>query len=240
VCGGRFHDFDHARLQLLTLLAEHPDVRTRVREDYEDLAALDAADLLVSYTCDVRPSEACQHALRDWLTAGGRWLALHATSAAIELTPGGTATPDVTPHLYETLGNRFVAHPPLGRFAVTVSDPDHPFTAGIDGFETRDELYLCEYHPPLTPLLETRFTGTFQGYVDNVWPDDEPRLVAYLKAWGDGGVLYNALGHCAGRWDLRPLVDDFGRTERGSWDAPVYTELLRRGIAWAARAEGDR
>ena len=234
VCGGKFHDFDFVRLRLLSLLGDHPDIRTRVREDYEDVDTLADADLLVSYTCDVRPTEETQHALRRWVEAGGRWLALHATSAAVEPTPEGVVTPAVTPHLYETLGNRFVSHPPLGPFAVTVSDPSHPFTAGLDEFEARDELYLCEYHPPLTPLLETRFTGTFRGYVDNDWPDDEPRLVAYHKAWGEGGVLYDTLGHCAGRWDLRPLMDDFGRTERGSWDIPVHEELIRRGISWAA------
>jgi hypothetical protein len=57
VVGGRFHDFDHARLQLLGLLAEHEDVRTAVAADYEDVPL---GDLLVSYTCDVRPSEAAQ------------------------------------------------------------------------------------------------------------------------------------------------------------------------------------
>ena len=37
------------------------------------------------------------------------------------------------------------------------------------------------------PLLETRFTGTFKGgYIDNEWPDDDPRLVAYLARGSDG------------------------------------------------------
>ncbi|MEH0631599.1 hypothetical protein [Streptomyces stelliscabiei] len=54
VCGGRWHDFDHARLRLLELLAEHPRVRTTVFQDYARTAALDEADLLVTYTCDVR------------------------------------------------------------------------------------------------------------------------------------------------------------------------------------------
>jgi type 1 glutamine amidotransferase len=238
VCGGRFHDFDHARLRLLTLLAEQPDIRTTVTATY-DIDAIEAADLLVSYTCDVRPSETVQHRLRDWVTGGGRWLALHATSASLELTRSGTFTPNVTPHLYETVGNRFVAHPSLGPFEVAVCDPSHPFTAGIEPFTTSDELYLCEYHPPLTPLLATRFTGTLTGYVDNEWTDDEPRLVAYHKPWGDqgGGVLYDTLGHCAGRWDLRPLIDDYGRTERGSWALEVHEELIRRGIRWAARID---
>ena len=34
VCGGRWHDFDYARHQLLGLLGEREQVRTRVFSDY--------------------------------------------------------------------------------------------------------------------------------------------------------------------------------------------------------------
>jgi uncharacterized protein len=55
VCGGRWHDFDFARHQLLGALGDWEQVRTRVFEDYRSLDALERADLLISYTCDVRP-----------------------------------------------------------------------------------------------------------------------------------------------------------------------------------------
>jgi trigger factor len=48
VCGGRYHDIDHARLELLRLFAEHPHIRVRVREDYRDLEGLEQADFLVT------------------------------------------------------------------------------------------------------------------------------------------------------------------------------------------------
>ena len=63
VCGGRWHDFDHARLQLLTLLAEDQRIRVGVGDDYSDLEAITGADFLVSYTCDQRPDEDQQAAL---------------------------------------------------------------------------------------------------------------------------------------------------------------------------------
>ena len=62
VCGGRWHDFDYARYQLLGLLGEREQVRTQVFPDYGCVAALERADLVVSYTCDVRPSAAEQDA----------------------------------------------------------------------------------------------------------------------------------------------------------------------------------
>src|SRR5215218_8036455 len=84
VCGGRWHDFDHARRQLLSHLGGFGRVRTRVFEDYASLDALAAADILITYTCDVRPSPAEQSALAQFVERGGRWLALHGTNAAID------------------------------------------------------------------------------------------------------------------------------------------------------------
>ena len=56
ICGGVWHDMDFARLELLKLLAEDPAVRTRVFENYENTEALAAADILITYTCDVTTS----------------------------------------------------------------------------------------------------------------------------------------------------------------------------------------
>ena len=40
VCGGRWHDMDFARLELLKLLGENPDLRVRVSEDFRDSEAI--------------------------------------------------------------------------------------------------------------------------------------------------------------------------------------------------------
>ena len=133
----------------------------------------------------------------------------------------------------ETLGSRFVAHPLIEPYEVTVSDANHPLVAGIEPFEATDELYLCEYHGDLHPLLETRYVGTFRsGYVDNEWLDDVPRLVAYTRALGDGEVLYLTLGHCCGVHDMQP-IQEVADVVRGSWEHPVFMELLRRALRWA-------
>ena len=80
ICGGQWHDFDYARLQILALLADHEVVRTRVFDDYAvAIPAIDDADLLITYTCNRIPDEAAQRSLTEFLARGGRWLALHAT-----------------------------------------------------------------------------------------------------------------------------------------------------------------
>lgn len=238
VAGGRYHDIDYARLQLLTLLAEHEHVRVKVIADYEDTASISAADFLVSYTCDVRPSEPAQQAIRAWVEAGHRWMALHGTNAALDLPrPNGVEAPRCFPSWADTLGSQFVAHPPIQPYRVDVVDQSHWLVAGVESFETDDELYLCEYHDraSLHPLLATNWFGDAKGFAEHDWTTgDGNHLVQYLRPLGSNGgaVLYNTLGHCRGHYDMAPVVDFYPKVERCSWEKPAYHELLRRGIRW--------
>lgn len=238
VVAGDYHDMDFARLELLKLLAETPTIRTQVSSDYHDIDAITSADILITYTCNLVPSEAEQQALADWVAAGGTWFALHGTNSILRfLADGRVDAPETAPVLMHTLGTQFIAHPPIQPFEVTVSDPEHPLVAGIEAFEADDELYLCRIHGDLHLLLETRFSGEATGFVESDWPDDAPRPVYYIHRVGKGEVLYLNLGHCRGHYDMRPMIDYYPRVERGAWALPVYGELLRRGIAYcSARA----
>jgi len=235
VAGGKYHDIDYARLELLSLLAEHPRARVSVGADYRDLETISRSRFLVTYTCDVRPSETEQAALARFVQDGGRWLALHGTNSALDFTPQGVASPRCFPTLARLLGSQFVAHPPIQPYRVEVCAPGHPLVAGIGAFETDDELYLCEYHDreQLVPLLDTPFRGSAAGFVESDWSQADRHLVSYLRPFGGGAVLYNTLGHCRGHYDMRPVLDWYPRVERCSWERPQYRELLRRGIRWA-------
>ncbi len=234
VAAGQYHDIDHARLELLKLLAENERIRVTVAGDYHDLDALNASDFLITYTCNLIPSEPEQEALRDYIKGGKRWLALHGTNAILEFIEGGVDTPETAPILMETLGSQFKAHPPIQPFTVTNAHPNHPLVAGIDAFETDDELYLCKLHGELEVLLETRFTGSADGFIDADWPDDDPRPVYYINQVGDGEVLYLNLGHCRGHYDMQPMVEYYPEIERGSWERPEFYELLRRAIRYCS------
>ena len=238
VAGGKYHDIDYARVELLKLLGEHEDVRTTVSSDYAAQEEIAEADFLVTYTCDVRPSDGEQDALAAFVAGGKRWLALHGTNSVMEFLPGPVvAAPRTHSKLMETLGSRFLAHPPIAPFAVRNVAKDHPLTAGIEDFEAEDELYLCEYYGEIQPLLEARYTGKALGFQEGEWPDDDPRHVMYLHPVGDGCVLYLTLGHCRGHYDMRPVMDYYPRVERGAWELPVFYDLLRRAIAWAKPGE---
>ena len=234
VCGGRWHDFDFARLELLKLLGEHADVRTQVAPDYSDLDALEASDFLITYTCDLEGiSEEQEKALQAYVRGGRRWLALHGTNSVMEfLEDGRVATPRTHGTLMRTLGSQFIAHPLIAPYTVENAKPEHPLVAGIESFEVEDELYLCEYHGEIEGLLSARFTGKALGFVETDWPDDDVRWVMYVHPEGEGEVLYLTLGHCRGRFDMRPLIDIYPQIERGSWELPAYLELLRRSLRW--------
>lgn len=240
VCGGRWHDFDYARYRLLGLLGETEQVRTRVFEDYDCTGALERADLMVSYTCDVRPTPEQQDALVRFVTRGGRWLALHGTHSAIDPPdgPGVYRTPRALGQVAPLLGGQFLAHPPIEPYTVHLTAPDHPLVAGLRPFEVRDELYICELYPPLEVLLHARFTGECRGFEEGQVTDDEPRPVLYLKRTHQGAVCYFTLGHCRGRFDVQDLgVDDLGRRDFGSWQVPEFAAVLGRCVRWAVTGD---
>jgi uncharacterized protein len=241
VTGGLYHDIDFARRELLGLLAEHDEFRVRVQPDYEDTTPFEAdgrgrAEILVSYTCDVRPSERAQQAIRDWVLAGGRWVALHGTSSALDQTADGWAAPRTMPVWADTLGSQFVAHPPIQPYLVENVAPDHWLVAGVEPFEATDELYLNEHadRDALVPLLQTTYQGEARGFVESDWHATDPHhLVMYLRPLGEGAVLYNTLGHCRGHYDMVPILDYYPKVDRCAWDVPVFYDLLRRSLRWA-------
>ncbi len=212
----RNHDFDFARRRLLDALYDAGDIRTDVYQDYEQAAG---ADLLLSYTSQVPVTDAACGALRHWLEGGGRWFAIHASNSVRDNT--------LLPPL---LGSKFITHPPYMHYSVSVCAD--ALTDGIAPFEVDDELYVIEQQPDIELLLYTQWGGAAMG--GREFPD-ELRPLMYRHRVGDGGVLYLALGHCNRPFDKgRPDAPD-GPDRRGPWDMPVYRELIRRGVNWAAK-----
>jgi uncharacterized protein len=234
VAAGKYHDIDFARLEVLKLLAENPRLRTTVACDYADTARLAACRFLITYTCDLMPSDDEAAAIRAWLEGGGKWLALHGTNSILVFTDQGVDTPDLRADVMEMLGTQFKAHPPIGPFRVEVVDRDHELTRGIDDFDVIDELYLSKTTAPIRTLMQTRFEGEATGFTAEQWPETTVPIL-YTRQVGRGEVTYCTLGHCRGHYDLPGMVDFYPNPERCAWNYPVYYDLLRRGIGWAMR-----
>lgn len=88
---------------------------------------------------------------------------------------------------------------------VTVTDKQHPITAGIEDFHIHDEVYSNYYTEPDVKLLLTT---------------DHPKndhSLAWVKVYGKSRVFYLQLGHDA-----------------TAWHHPNYPRILANGIRWAA------
>lgn len=237
VASGLYHDIDFARREILGHLGEFPAVRTHVVPDYADIAAIGQADFLVSYTCDVVATPQQTAALRAWLERGGRWFALHGTNSVLRfMEDGRVGTPDLAPEFMELLGSSFASHPPIERYRVDVADPSHPLVEGLSSFDVTDEQYLSDPRAPIHVLLDTFHAGETPRFERSHWPAAR-HPVLYLRTVGKGAILYLTLGHCRGHYDMQPMMDWWPTVERGSWDEPIFRELLRRGLGWAGRMQ---
>lgn len=250
------HDHDYARLRLLQLLHEK-GVASTVAGDFNDIEKwLPRSGLLVTYVAGPYLDDDQSAFVREWMHAGGRWLALHGTSGgkAARVEGSRMRTMVKTSH-HETLGAFFINHPPVRRFRVDVRDHDHPITRGLPGsFEVVDEPYMIELQEPATSrVLLTSELGPdssppgfgFRYEKDtSLLPDGKTRVVAYTRDVGDGGATYIALGHChSPASNSQPFVDASvdagGRTPltlRATWEVPAFGTMLSNAVDWGIRA----
>jgi type 1 glutamine amidotransferase len=113
-------------------------------------------------------------------------------------------------------GGQWVAHPGNDgiRYRVTITDPEHPISAGVRDFDVSSEQYYLHVDPVVKVLATTRFPVADGPHAPN-GPVEMP--VVWTKRYGKGRVFYNALGHRAEIVAAEPCLT-----------------LMRRGFLWAA------
>ena len=242
------HDHDYARLRLLGLLAER-DIPASVANDFVDVERwLPLNRLLITYVAGPYPDAAQTRAMRQWLEAGGHWLALHGTSGGrAERVEGSRSRRTVKSEHHALLGSRFLTHPPICEFRVEVSAADSPLTRGLGtSFVVEDEPYFVELQDPAStkilltadygPNAVSAAFGTLYPSDTSLQADGKTRVIGYTREIGKGGVTYFALGHChnpairAAR-TLDP-ADKTPPVFHGAWETEAFTTLLRNAIAW--------
>jgi type 1 glutamine amidotransferase len=247
------HDHDYARLRLLEMLRDE-EAPASVGNDFTDVGKwLDVSRLLITYTAGPFPNEEQDRSIRDWIAAGGHWLALHGTSGgrALRVSETGRRRRMLKGAFHETLGGFFLNHPPIRRFEVKVVDRDSPLTRDLpEAFEVIDEPYMIELQQPescrflLTNAIGPDPSPEGFGFVydadTSLLPDGKTRVIGYSKDLGRGGVTYIALGHChSPASNSQPFVDRSvdpeGKTPpvlRGPWETAAFERLLRNAIRW--------
>ena len=112
-------------------------------------------------------------------------------------------------------GGQWVEHPGGGvEYMVNIVKPNDPIVAGIKDFKYISEQYYLHTDPGNEVLATTTFDGKTYPWVEGcVMP------VVWKRMYGQGRVFYSSLGHIAKEFT----------------DFPQATEIIRRGMLWAAR-----
>ncbi len=157
--------------------------------------------------------------LLDWITAGGGFIGFHCASDTFH-GEGDTVTPYI-----EMVGGEFAGHGPqfFGKF--TVVDATHPTMQPITSpWRVNDEWYyfknLNTEKIRVLALLDTgkaaeKLAESHPPYAAGAYP------IAWCRAYGEGRVFYNAMGH---REDV--------------WDAEPFQKSLAAALLWA-RGDGE-
>lgn len=112
-------------------------------------------------------------------------------------------------------GGQWVAHPGnIIDYRVTITRPDDPVMQGIRDFDYRSEQYYMHVDPSNEVLATTTFSGEHAFWIEGV-----VMPVVWKRRHGHGRVFYSSLGHVAKEFEV-----------------PEMRTILRRGMAWAARA----
>jgi type 1 glutamine amidotransferase len=242
------HDHDYARLRLLTLLNER-DIPASVANDFADVAKwLPGCGLLITYVAGPYPDADQCRTMRDWLEAGGRWLALHGTSGGrAQKVEGVRNRRTVKMEHHALLGSYFLTHPPVCEIRVEVRDQDSPLTRGLGtSFVVEDEPYFVELQDPAStrilltadygPDATSPVIGTLYPTDTSLLPDGRTRVLGYSKQVGRGEVAYFAFGHCHNpaihATRNRDPSDKTPPRFHGPWETEAFVRLLRNAIAW--------
>ena len=198
--GGGVHDSKGCGDVIEGILREAGDFEVkRVHDDLSILKppGLDQFDLVVIYWTrgEIAPME--RDGLLSWVASGKGFVGVHSASASFKECLEYRAM----------LGGFFVTHPAPRRYQVSIADPEHPITKGIEEFFVEDEEYVFDYDPRVTILASALWRG-------------EKMPVVWTKPWGQGRVYYLALGH----------TPEACRDEN-------FEALLVRGSLWAAGRE---
>jgi putative heme-binding domain-containing protein len=213
------HAWRDTTAALQEVLSQDKRLTITVVTDPEFLATKQLAsyDVVVLNYCNWQRlglSEAARENFARYLAEGGGLALIHFSNGAFHASLPETPPSDwpeyrnICRRVWDHASGRS-SHDPYGRFRVQVT-AEHPITAGLNSFDTIDELYANQQgEMPIEVLATAHSTITNR---------DEP--MAFVHAYGRGRVFQTVLGHAA-----------------DSIRVPGEAALIRRGAVWAAGGE---
>lgn len=146
---------------------------TENRDDFK-ADALEPYEVIVCYTTGENlTAEQAEGLFRAVAQKGKGFIGVHSAADSFKETPG----------YLNMVGGKFLSHPdhwPMLTF--NVLNRFHPVMLGIEDFQMAEELYLMETYGHFDLLMSTWWKG-FE------------RPITWVKPYGQGRVVYTALGH---------------------------------------------
>ena len=193
---GKHHDHAGLGRYLTDVLSQADHIVADLSQDHQVLAKdLQVYDAVLFYTDVGTLTDEQEKGLLDFIQRGGGFFGLHTADASFRDRTG----------YHAMLNGFFDGHSKFMDFTVTIVDPDHPITQGLEAFDVTDELHYLKHDPAMSHHL-------MQAYDPTV---DETHVMAYTHSYGDGRVFFFALGH-----------------DMAVQGHPSFLEVLRRGALW--------
>lgn len=172
---------------------EIKDIDIQITHDKEMLLKLNDFNICILCLTTTQLSIEEEKALADFVNSGNSLFVFHSASVIDEKNA----------KYIDLLGARFVTHAPYNEFPVIIADKNHPITKGLEDFKISDELYVLDREPKDAIILATA-----------LW-EGKAQPMVYAKNFGNGKVIYNALGH-----------------DEAAFYNPSYRQLTVQGIKW--------
>jgi len=158
--------------------------------------------------------------LLDWIAAGGGFVGYHCATDTFH-----SKGDEVSPYI-EMVGGEFAGHGPQFFGNVVKVSKDHPTVAAMeDTWKIKDEWYyfrnLNTEDMHVLALLDVGRTAARKLGEDHPPYAGGPYPIVWCRAYGEGRVFYNAMGH---REDV--------------WDNETFQASLEDALTWAA-GQGD-
>jgi type 1 glutamine amidotransferase len=194
VTQGLFHPPIRARKLLRKVLEEVAGFSFHATNSMESLPPdLLSYAAMVIYLHHKRITENALNRFDTFVKNGGGVLGVHTATASFKQQL----------HYFKILGGRFIGHGPVGEFRIKPLAESTVFH-DIPAFSIKDELYLHEFQPGITPHLVTQHAGQ---RVPVVW----------TYRYGEGRVCIATPGHLS-------------RTFKNK----DYNKILQQGLLWVS------
>ena len=155
-------------------------------------------------------TEGQKAAFKAYIQGGGGFVGIHSASGSQRDWP----------YFWQVLGGKFLAHPKMQPFVVTVADPAFAAMKGVPAeFQWEDEAYFVDHrNPDIRPVLVIDRTKLLAVDPAKIPVDSfpNPLPVAWYHRFDGGREFYVALGH---------RKEDYAN--------PILYGIIANGIVWA-------